>query len=86
MFYTKIPNVDPWRRGEQLFIRAALKRPTDPAVQVGALDADPRLVDLGPPLPVPVESKLQPQETGLSEKIQSPSMQKAVITAMGPQS
>ena len=34
------------------FFRAAHKRPTDPAVQVGALDAEPRLVDLGPPPPV----------------------------------
>ena len=41
------------RRGEQLLIRAAHKRPTDHAVQVGALDAEPRLVDLGPrPHPV----------------------------------
>ena len=49
------------RRGEQLLIRAAHKRPTDPAVQVGALYAEPRLVDLGPPPPVPVERRLQPQ-------------------------
>ena len=81
--HKRVPRVDPGRRGKQLIILAAHKRPTDPALQVGASNAEPGRVDLGPPLPVPVEGRLQPRKTGLSETMQSPSMQLVVITTVG---
>ena len=64
----KVPRVDPWHGGKQLTILAARKHPTDPALQVGPSNAEPGLIDKGPPLPKAVGGRLQPQKTGLSEQ------------------